>query len=227
MKPGVRNLLIALAALLGLGGGFALWPREAPYASAVSIAATQTYQDAALIARAWTLPVAAAYARSPYEYQANPSFCGPTSIANLLRSHGAAADQRSVIAGSDVRPLFGILPRGLTLDQEAELLRHATGRRVAVLRDLDLAAFRAELARSNDPATRYIINFHRGPLFGEGHGHFSPVLGYLTEEDLVFVGDVNRDFQPFLVSAERLHAAMDTFDSDAGQKRGLLRLEAS
>ena len=225
MKPRVRNLIIAAAALLGLGAGFALWPRDAPYQDAASIAETQSFQDPALIARAWLLPVAAAYGESSYEFQSNPSFCGPTSVANLLRSEGQATDQRAVLAGSAIKPLFGILPRGLTLDQEADLLRHATGRRVTVLRDISLAAFRAELQRSNDPGVRYIVNFHRGPLFAEGHGHFSPILGYLADADLVFVGDVNADYRPFLVPSERLHAAMDTLDADSGRKRGLLRLE--
>jgi hypothetical protein len=39
----------------------------------------------------------------------------------------------------------------------------------------------------------------------------------------VFVLDVNRDYQPWLVEAARLHAAMDT--PDGSQKRGLLLIE--
>jgi len=228
MKPGIRNTLIAIAALVGLGCATAalLLPHDEHYTNVDSVAATHDFQDPALLARAWTLPVAAAYRRQPYENQANPSFCGPTSVANLLHSEGQSATQNSVLAGSDIHPVFGFLPRGLTLDQEAALLRHATGRRVTLLRNMSLAAFRAELAKSNDLATRYVINFNRGPLFGRGHGHLSPILGYLAAEDLVFVGDVNGDYRPFLVSSARLYAAMDTVDSDSGQKRGLLRLEA-
>ena len=74
---------------------------------------------------------------------------------------------------------------------------------------------------------RYIINFHRGPLWGSGHGHFSPILGYLEAEDLVFVGDVNGDFQPFLVPTARLYEAMDTIDSDGNLKRGMLLIDVS
>jgi hypothetical protein len=90
---------------------------------------------------------------------------------------------------------------------------------------LVLAAFRAEMAQVNDPARRYIVNFHRGPLFGKGGGHHSPVAAYLPEQDLVLVADVNRTFQPWLVSTDRLFQAVDTVDPSGKQKRGLLRIE--
>ena len=41
--------------------------------------------------------------------------------------------------------------------------------------------------------------------------------------DLVFVLDINRDFQPWLVERSRLFSAMDTLDGD--KKRGLLLTE--
>ena len=62
----------------------------------------------------------------------------------------------------------------------------------------------------------------RGP-FGLD-GHFSPILAYLPDEDLVFVGDVNADFKPWLASPERLYAAINTVDSTTGKTRGLLRI---
>jgi Phytochelatin synthase len=42
-------------------------------------------------------------------------------------------------------------------------------------------------------------------------------------EDLVFVLDVNHDYQPWLVERARLFAAMDTWDGK--KKRGLLLIE--
>jgi hypothetical protein len=68
-----------------------------------------------------------------------------------------------------------------------------------------------------------VINFSRKPIFGGGGGHHSPVAGYLEPEDLVFVLDVNRAFQPWLIPRTRLFAAMDTLDGE--RKRGLLRIE--
>ncbi|PIK73518.1 phytochelatin synthase, partial [Methylobacterium frigidaeris] len=180
-----------------------------------------------LLARAWALPVAAAYRRRPYEYQRNPSFCGPASVANLLRSLGVDFSQADVLRGTPFQPWFGILVNGLTLDEMADLIRVRLDRRVSVVRDLSLPAFREAMVSGNDPSKRLIVNFHRGPLFGRGAGHFSPVLGYLPDDDLVFVGDVNGDYRPFLVHSERLWRAVTTLDSTSGNARGLLVIEAA
>lgn len=197
------------------------------YAAVSSIERRGDYREAALMAEAWRLPVAAAYRRRPFEYQTNPSFCGPASVANLLRSIGVDRSQQQVIGASRYDPWFGVLIGGLTLDQLGEVLGQASRRRVTIVRDPTLAQFREHLRRANDPSFRYIVNFHRGPLFGRGHGHFSPVLGYLPTRDLVLVGDVNRDYRPFLVSSERLWRATDTIDDATGKERGLLYLTAA
>src|SRR5215203_3559191 len=83
--------------------------------------------------------------------------------------------------------------------------------------------FRTLLREANDPARRYIVNFSRDRIFGAGGGHHSPIGGYLEDEDLVFVLDVNRNFQPWLVERARLYEAMNTFDGS--KKRGLLLIE--
>jgi hypothetical protein len=221
--------VLAFVALAVGGATFALHKADSDlsYANVVSIADAPAYQDPDLIERAWALPVAALYREGGYEYQANPSFCGPTSAANMIQSQGVDTDQREVIQGSNVRPIFGILPRGVSLNTEADLVRTASGQPVEVLRDLSLDEFRRHMANSNNTSVRYIINFHRGPLWGRGHGHFSPILGYLEAEDLVFVGDVNRAFQPFLVPTARLYEAMDTLDSDGNLRRGMLLIDVS
>jgi len=82
------------------------------------------------------------------------------------------------------------------------------------------------MAKGNDPSERIVINFTREPLFGRGHGHFSPVLGYIADQDLVFVGDVSAKFKPWLVPTQRLFEAQNTIDSDNGLKRGVLEIEA-
>ncbi len=217
----VAALLLALLAIGAVRIAPFLWDSD-EYASVASIEGGADYRNRALMAAAWRLPVAATYAAKPFEYQKNPSFCGPASIANLLRSAGIDMSQVKVIDGTGYDPWFDILIGGLTLDELAVLLRLRSGQPVARFRDMTLAQFRAHLARANDPAMRYIVNFHRGPLFGRGHGHFSPILGYLAARDLVLVGDVNRDYRPFLVSGERLWRGQDTIDSATGKKRGLL-----
>lgn len=217
-----RWLLAAGGGVLAMAAAYLLWPTPvAPY----SIERLPPYHDATLLRQAWALPVARRY-QSGFVYQSNPSSCGPTSIANLLRSEGTAATPAGVLAGTGIRSYFGLLPGGLTLDQEADLLRRRTGQTVTVRRGLSLADFRREVARSNDPALRIIVNFTRAPLFGRGHGHFSPVLGYLPARDLVFVGDVNGGYRPWLTPVARLYAAQDTVDPATRARRGVLEVRA-
>jgi len=225
-----RITLFAAAALTLAAIAFALVPsgRE-EFPGVVSIETTATYKDTQLLEKAWALPVAAAYRSAIFDYQRNASVCGPTSVVDIMRSLGRPQNQETVLDGADVWTLFGyVVPAGMTLDEVAALLHLRTGQPVKILRDLDLAAFRAELPHMNDPARRYLVNFTRGPLFGRGHGHHSPILGYLPDEDLVFIGDVNRDYAgPWLVKAERLFAAIDTIDDSSGKKRGLLVVDLS
>lgn len=218
---GCGGLLVLVLALFTLSARRFLFP--ARY-DVVPITASAEYQDEARLARARALPVAARYDRA-FLFQPNGSVCGPTSLANVARSLGdERASPDSILDGTGKCP-FGICFGGLTLDELGEMARARTGRRVTVLRDVTLAALREHAARANDPAVRYVINFDRGPLFGTAGGHHSPIGGYLADEDLVLVLDVNAKYKPWLVKTERLHAAMDTVDPSSGKKRGLLRIE--
>jgi hypothetical protein len=171
--------------------------------------------------------------RSATELAVHASRCGPAAVANVNRSLGEAATTEAEGAGRHPPVLDRLCILGLTLDEPPEVGRVNTRRKVTVLRDLDEAKFREHLRRSNDPARRYtevcaktsgyIVNFSRAPLFGAGVGHHSPIGGYLESEDLVFVLDVNADYQPWLVERSRLFAAIDTRDGD--DKRGLLLVE--
>ena len=65
-----------------------------------SIKDEATYQDAALLERAWHLPVAATFQRGLF-FQPNGSVCGPTSVANVQRSFGrGSASVDSVLDGT-------------------------------------------------------------------------------------------------------------------------------
>jgi phytochelatin synthase len=219
----LRIVLLALATLIAVPASVVIrgifFP---PRLDVPSIKGEPTYQDAALLERAWHLPVAATYQRRLF-YQPNGSVCGPTSVANVERSLGhESASVDSVLAGTG-KCWSGICLMGLSLDELAEVARHAGGRKVTVLRNLTLPQFREELRHVNDPSRRYIVNFQRAPLFAQGGGHHSPVAGYLEADDLVLVLDVNENFKPWLVKSDRLFKAVDTADS--GQKRGLLRIE--
>lgn len=221
-------LWTAVGALM-LGGSAVVLPSlisegHADYAGALSIKETRDYQNPALLKKAWALPVAAAY-QGDIEFQRNGSVCGPTSLANVLHSIKQPGNQQSILQGTNFSTVMGYLPEGLTLDQLADIARQKLQRKVTVLRDLDLAGFREQLRHVNDPARRYVINFSRGPLFGTGGGHHSPIAGYLDQEDLVLVLDVNKKYGPWLVKPERLYEAMNTIDTTAQKKRGLLLIE--
>ncbi|HET9596577.1 MAG TPA: phytochelatin synthase family protein [Anaeromyxobacteraceae bacterium] len=190
-----------------------------------SIEQDPTYQDAGLLDRSMALPAAAAYASGGFTYQRNGSFCGPATAVNVERSLGSSDEQEHVLEGTGFRTILGYVWGGLTLDEEAELIRNKTGRAVTVLRDLDFEAFRHEIARANDPALRYVANFSRAPLFGRGGGHHSPIGGYLPDRDLVLVLDVNERYGRWLVPTERLFRAVNTVDAATGRRRGLLRVE--
>jgi hypothetical protein len=219
-RRGKIALLAGAVALIGLAGAGALVVGQAkvpPDAIRNSVIRTE-----ATIERAWQLPAASTFRRE-VTWQSNVSRCGPASVANALRSLGEpAASEAQVLAGT-WSCWIGVCIMGLTLDELAELARAKTRRAVTVVRDLSLEEFRAHLRRTNDVRRRYIVNFRRAEIFGAGAGHHSPIGGYLEAEDLVFVLDVNRDYQPWLVEATRLHAAMDTLDGS--RKRGLLLIE--
>ena len=178
-----------------------------------------------LLAAAWQLPVAAIYQRTGLVSQRLRAMCGPTSAVVVLRSLGVAAEQTTVLEGTRLRTLFGARLAGMTLDEMAEVVRTHSRRPVTALRDLDLDRFREELRRVNDPARRYIVNFDRNLLFGWGGGHHSPLGGYLEKEDRALVLDVNARVGPWLVSAERLHAAVTTRDRSSQKARGLVRID--
>ena len=171
-------------------------------------------QNAELLARAWALPSAQRY--HPLLSQSVLSICGPTSVANVLRSMG-------VDRGKNPFKRFGL--RAMSLDQVTDESAAIVpdGWRVETVRVPDVDALRAELRASNEPAHRTIANFSRRVLFGHGGGHHSPVGGYLEDEDLAFVLDVNKGYGPWLVPAEHLLEALNTTDRGDGRSRGLVR----
>ncbi|MCP3392524.1 phytochelatin synthase family protein [Bradyrhizobium sp. CCGB12] len=209
--------LVIAAGLLG-AGALVVGQSRVP-SGAVASSVTRTPE---LIERAWHLPVAAKFHRY-VDWQSNGSRCGPAAVANAYRSLGEAASTEAKVLAGTGRCWTGVCILGLSLDELAEVARANTSRKVTVLRDLSEDQFLEHLRRSNDPDRRYIVNFERAPIFGAGVGHHSPIGGYLEAEDLVFVLDVNSDYQPWLVEWKRLFVAVNTFDGD--KRRGLLLIE--
>ncbi|PTL80181.1 phytochelatin synthase family protein [Vitiosangium sp. GDMCC 1.1324] len=181
-----------------------------------SIKSNPVYQRRDLIERAWALPVAKLYA--PLQSQSWTAICGPTSVANVLRSMG-------VRAGNNPFKRPGM--RAMSLDQvsleSADIV--PSGWKVKSVRPKSVEETRAQLQLSNDSNYRFISNFARTSLFGGGSGHHSPIGGYLEDEDIAFVLDVNAGYGPWLVTTERLFDAMNTGDWGEGLTRGLARFE--
>jgi hypothetical protein len=213
-------LLAGVLALITLAGGAGLIVSQTkvrPDAIRSSVTRSE-----AVVEKAWALPAASTFKRE-LTWQSNPSLCGPASIANALRSLGEMATSETAVLAGTGRCWTGVCFMGLTLDELGDLTRSKTNRTVSVLRDLSPEQFQQHLRRANEPGRRYIVNFSRKEIFGAGTGHHSPIGGYLEAEDLVFVLDVNRDYQPWLIERARLFAAMDTWDGK--KKRGLLLIE--
>jgi hypothetical protein len=195
-----------------------------PRFDVISIANLPSYRDAALLDRAWSLPVARTFLHE-LDFQSNGSVCGPTSIANIFRSLGEGpVTARAVLEGSGKCSLDFCF-NGLTLDELAEVARSKSRRSITVLRGLSLDEFRMHMHHTNDKDRRYLVNFQRGLLFGQGYGHHSPIAGYLEDRDLVFVLDVNAKFGPWLVPTERLYRAVSAPDASSGKPRGLLLVQ--
>jgi Phytochelatin synthase len=213
-------LLAGVLALITLAGGASLIVSQTKV-SPDAIRSSVTRSEAE-VENAWKLPAASTFRRE-LTWQSNPSLCGPASIANALRSLGETATSENLVLAGTGRCWTGICFMGLTLDELAEITRLKTKRTVTVLRDLSPDQFQHHLRRANETGRRYIINFSRKEIFGAGTGHHSPIGGYLEAEDMVFVLDVNRDYQPWLIARARLFAAMDTWDGE--KKRGLLLIE--
>lgn len=197
----------------GLSTGMQRSPGQSP-----PLSSTPAWKRADLLAEASALPVARRYA--PLLSQSFLSICGPTSVANVLRSIGVPAGKN---------PLPGIGLRPMSLDQ---LVRESAAVvpapwTVRAVRPSSSDELRAHLRESNDERVRLVANFSRAPLFGRGGGHHSPIGGYLEREDLALVLDVNAGFGPWLVDTERLFLAMSTVaDWSTGLTRGLARFEA-
>jgi hypothetical protein len=214
------TILAASVVTLGLLGGglFLLLPaRVDPDVIRISV-----IREVAVVDRAWQLPVASTFSRR-LNWQSNGSLCGPASLANVYRSLGEPARTEADVLAGTGRCWIGFCIPGMTLDELAEVARAHTTRTVTVLRDFTPEDFRNHMLRANNPDRRYIINFSRHSIFGAGVGHHSPIGGYLESEDLVFVLNVNRDFQPWLIERTRLFSAMNTLDGE--MKRGLLLIE--
>jgi hypothetical protein len=155
--------------------------------------------------------------------QAYLSFCGPASLATVLRAYGnQSADQTTVFPSwnSKLKAFYG----GMTLAELDELARTDGLRTQLVYADtLSLEQFRERL-KSNlaHEGDFVLVNYDRRVLQQVGVGHISPVGAYDEARDAFLVLDEASYHYPFTwVPARMLYEAVHTIDSP-NKFRGVL-----
>lgn len=176
-----------------------------------------------------------------FQTQAEPSFCGLTSLVVVLNS--LAVDPGRSWKGpwrwfgeemlDCCVPLDEVRARGLTLDELACLAR-CNGAQATAHRPTDAGggvdALRAAIVASatDRAAPRVVVSYGRTALEQTGEGHFSPIGGYHPGRDLALLLDVARfKYPPHWVSVAALHEATATIDPATGRNRGWVLLAAA
>lgn len=153
------------------------------------------------------------------------SFCGPASIATVLRAYGVTgADQTSLF--SSLAGKLKAFYTGMTL-AELEMLAKSRGLRTQLVYadELNLEAFRERLKANLAQEGDYVlVNYDRRVLKQEGMGHISPVAVYDEKSDAFLILDEASYRYPFTwVPAPLLYQAVHT--QFAGRFRGVLLIK--
>ena len=151
------------------------------------------------------------------------SFCGPASLATVLRAYGnKGADQTTVFPSwkSKLKAFYN----GMTLAELDELARTDGLRTQLVYADtLTLEQFRERLKSNLAHEGDFIlVNYDRRVLKQTGAGHISPVAAYDGAHDAFLVLDEASYHYPFTwIPAPMLYDAVHTTDSP-NRFRGVL-----
>ncbi|KAF0699353.1 Aste57867_10069 [Aphanomyces stellatus] len=229
-----RMIMITLMTILGYPVLFLLYLFKHDFilsvmgpASDESIKKNPKYKDATFLQRVWASPVGQLFLQGKLEYQLQEGYCMPSTLRNVLKSipHVDAKDVPVAKPGPSTPEKYVA---------KLDAIGYTTSTIVFGSDGYD--AFVAALKHANDPTYRVAINFLRSPLFGINSpsfaphnlllalagGHFSVVVGFLEDENLVAVFDVNHTYGPFLVDAKRLYNAVSAHDFQSGKTRALV-----
>jgi hypothetical protein len=155
--------------------------------------------------------------------QAYRSFCGPASVATVLRAYGVdGAEQTSLFRSwsSKVKAFY----TGMTLAELDQLARSVGLRTELIYADmLSLDQFRQRLKTNLAHEGDFVlVNYDRRVLKQAGAGHISPLGSYDEDRDAFLVLDEAAYHYPFTwVPARMLYEAMHTVDS-GNRFRGVL-----
>lgn len=157
-----------------------------------------------------------------FRSQVYRSFCGPASVATVLRGFGVPqADQISLFPS--LRTKLNTFYTGMSLAELGELARSVGLRTELVYADtLSLETFRERLKENLGREGDFVVvNYDRRVLRQSGAGHISPVAAYDAARDAFLVLDQAAYRYPFTwVPTGLLYAAVRTRDGE--QFRGVL-----
>ena len=122
---------------------------------------------------------------------------------------------------------------GTTLERASRVLRCVEGVSATVIHARstqlpDALALSALLNRTLATSAQHLILNFVGTPMGIAHGgHYSPCVAYHAGKDMALVLDVSRyKFPPWWVPVTTLWRGLDTIDSGAGKRRGVIRVGA-
>ncbi|MDY6944878.1 MAG: phytochelatin synthase family protein [Pseudomonadota bacterium] len=160
--------------------------------------------------------------RAAFQPQPHRSFCGPATLATVLRADGRASATEWALFDSvadGVRTFYG----GMSLAELARLAQ-ANGLHSELVRgdEFTVESFRERLKQNLAHAGDYvIINYDRRALDQAGAGHISAVGGYDPSRDAFLILDQAAYRYPWTwVPTRRLYEATRTLDGSA--YRGVL-----
>lgn len=167
--------------------------------------------------------------------QKNQAYCGVASLTMVLNALGVPApstpefepfktftqDNLLNETTEKVLPKEVLARIGMTLDQIGGILEsYSDTADVRHAADTSLDEFRKLATEALNTPNRYVIvNYLRRTIGQERGGHISPLAAYDADTDRFLVLDVSRyKYPPVWVEADDLFAAMNTPDSDNGNR---------
>jgi hypothetical protein len=177
--------------------------------------------------------------------QKNQTYCGVATLVMVLNALGVPAPATPEIEPfrtftqdnalneqtEKILPQEILAKKGMTLDQIGQLLdTYGVKADVRHAADISLDEFRTLATQYLGAPDRYVIvNYLRRAIGQERGGHISPLAAYDADSDRFLVLDVSRyKYPPIWVEADDLFAAMNTPDSDNGDRtRGFVLVSAS
>lgn len=165
-----------------------------------------------------------------YVSQDKLSWCGVASatiVLNALGAHDEPLIQRKLFTreARKVKGRFAVTTGGMTLSELARILAaHGVIAGAVQTDQSDFVSFRTLAAVNLTDASDFVIvNYDRAALGQAGGGHISPLAAWDRETDRFLVMDTaGYRYPPTWVTAADLWAAMDTPDTETGDKRGFV-----